>query len=486
MADFHPDQIRAAIINSGGSVKAAASSLGMSRYALYRLMKAQRIDADLIRAELAMGISAPEEGGGAVEQKKIVEVVKEVPPADYVALETKVRRLQDQHARRERDWKEMSRQANIGDRIMDAIAPRLQEIQIPTVRKPKIATGDRSPVTLMAPLSDIHWGKVFFEAQTGGLNAYGPEIAARRLQHVVDVIGAWKKNYEAQGRPVERLVVPMIGDNFNGNLHPEDEDNYADSLVQCIDVSLVLAQMIAEMAHWFPRIDIVAPAGDNHTRLTKKSATSAKAFGTTLNTVMMTSIAMLLRGIKHVKVHMDISHQTYFNIYGKTYGACHGNMLKGGGGSLGIPAYGMRRHHDGSIAETVILAKRHARELKFEKDTPLEERLSRMYSILEGIVDFSLVGHFHTRQVLEFTTGALYLLPSAMGPDPYARDALRKPGSMARQMLFAIHPKLDIIGEHEIRLNQFMDHSATSRYKWGVIDNGGDAASLMNEWEDLQ
>lgn len=465
----------------GGNITAAGKALGVSERAVRYAIDKHDIDIDVIRA---VGPTTFADGEQVVTREKVV--VKEVPPADYVALETKVRRLEDKASRRERDWKEMTRQADLAQRLSDAVAPHMERIQLPSVKAPKLAPGDKSPITLQQVISDVHWGKVFHAPMINGLNAYGPEIAARRMQHVVDVVGAWKENYEAQGRPVERLVLPLIGDNFNGNLHPEDEDNYADTLIQCIDVSLVLAQMIAEMAHWFPRIDIVAPAGDNHTRLTKKSATSAKAFGTTLNTMMLTNISLLLRGIKHVHVHMDISHQTYYNIYGRTWGACHGNMLKGGGGSLGIPAYGMRRHHDGSIAETVILAKRQARELQFAESTPMEERLQQMYGLLEGIVDYSLVGHFHTRQVLEFTTGALFLMPSAMGPDPYARDALRKPGSMARQMLFAIHPKLDIIGEHEIRLNQFMSHDEKSRYDWGVLERGGDAAAIMDEWEAKQ
>lgn len=474
--------VEAALTHTGGNITGAGRMLGASERQVRFAIGKYGID---IRPYREAGPRPLEEGARITEH--VIEVEREVDPAEMVALETKVRRLQDQSTRRERDWKEMTRQADLAQRLSDTITPHMERLQLPAVKAPKLERGDRSSITLQQVLSDLHWGKEFTAPMIGGLNAFNPNIAARRMQHVVDVIGEWREDFLRQGRPVERLVLPIIGDMFNGELHPEDEDNYAPILVQGTDCSLVVAQMIAELAHWFPRIDIIAPAGDNHTRLTKKSATSAKAFGTTVNTMFIQNISLLLRGIKHVHVHMDISHQTFYRIYDETWGACHGNMLKGGGGQLGIPAYGMLRHHNGAIAERVLLAKRATKELRLNDTMTTEERLEAMFDLLEGIVDHNLIGHFHTRQILEFTTGDVRLSPSAMGTDPYARDALRKPGGGARQIAQAIHPKHGIIGDYVTNLDQFRDPECTSRYHWGVMDGGvADAAVLMDEWEARQ
>jgi hypothetical protein len=154
----------------------------------------------------------------------------------------------------------------------------------------------------------------------------------------------------------------------------------------------------------------------------------------------------------------------------------------GGGGSLGIPAYGMAREHHGNLAETVIMAKRQSAELRLDQSMGDEERLQKLQGLLDGIVDHTIIGHFHTRAVLEFAHGDLSVEPSAMGTDPYARDALRR-FSPPRQMLRAIHPTHDVIGEHVIHLGEHKDPTAQSRFHWGVEDrDNANPAEMMAEW----
>lgn len=393
---------------------------------------------------------------------------------------------------RERDkaWKRMEERADITGRILDTIVPYMEAAKVPQVRKVQPKKLPKRPVTFVTPLNDLHWGKLVDKNTLNMLNEYGPNVAALRIQHWVDTVISWAASYEDMGHEVERIVLPLLGDIVNGELHPEDEDNYAPSIVQTIDCSLVLAQAIYEIAAALPhtQIDLIAPAGDNHTRLTKKSATSAKAFGTTLNTVLCTNIGILTGPLENVTLSMDVSHQTFFRVYDKTFGACHGNMLRGGGGQLGIPAYGMRRHHDGAIAETVVLAKRQVRDLRLTQNMTVDDRLKALYGAVEGIVDKSLVAHFHTHQKLEFTTGDLTVLPALMGPDPYARDALRKPASLARQLIMVQHPEHGDLSEHVVHLNHIMDESDTSsRYTWGAMGSSTfDPYGMMKSWREEQ
>lgn len=466
----------------GGIITQAASALGVGEKQLRHRIRLMHIDLASYRKA---GLRLPGVGEGPdLVQQTVVERV--VEPQEMVQMQTKVVRLQERDRQREQIHKELMAQANVAHRIERLVSPYMQALQLPAVKAPKLDKREGSAITLQLTLNDIHWGKCFDLGVMRDLNAYNPNIAARRLQKVVDTTIAWIENYREMGHPVEKLIIPAIGDNVNGNLHPEDEDNYADIMVQAVDMSLVMGQIGWELAAHVPEVVWVWPAGDNHSRLTKKSATSAKAIGTTVNTMLATSTALLLAQSPHVKMLIDRSHHTFFSVYGRTHGVAHGNLLMGGGGSLGIPAYGMAREHHGNLAETVIMAKRQHAELKLAQGMTEAERLEKLQGLLDGIVDHTFIGHFHTRAVLEFAHGDLAVEPSAMGPDPYARDALRRFGT-PRQMLRAIHPKHDIIGEHVIHLGEHKDVNATSRYHWGILDrDNANPAEMMQEWHDAR
>lgn len=465
----------------GGSVAGASRSMNVPESTLRSHVARYGIDLEAIKAGVAIDPPDPMTTTERVINR-YVDVERVVDPHEIVDLQSRVARLQERDKYRERIHKELTDQANIAHRIEKAVGPYMRSLQLPKVQAPIIDRKASEPITLQLTLNDIHWGKVFDGAVLRGLNAYNPNIAARRLQKVVDVTLRWIENYESMGHPVEKLIIPAIGDNVNGNLHPEDEDNYADIMVQAVDMALVMGQIGWELAHYVPEIVWVWPAGDNHSRLTKKSATSAKAMGTTVNTSLATSVSLLLAQLDHVKVLIDRSHHTFFTVYGRTHGVAHGNLLMGGGGQLGIPAYGMAREHHGNLAETVILAKTQNADLRLTEGLTVSERMNRLQELLDGIVDHTFIGHFHTRASLEFAYGDLAVEPSAMGTDPYARDALRR-FSPARQMLRAIHPKHDIIGEHVLHLNEFKDPNVQSRYHWGIEDQANaNPAEMMSEW----
>ena len=464
----------------GGNVMWTVRALNMTEHAVRAMIRDHKIDLDAIRDAGPQLELNPIDVQKTVVMEQVVE--REGDPREIIEAQTKVARLEERDRSRERVHKELLKDANVAHRIEKVVAPYMKALQLPRVTAPEIDRSIGKPITLQLTLNDIHWGKVFDGATLRGLNAYNPNIAARRLQKVVDTTVKWIKNYEEMGHPIEHLIIPAIGDNVNGNLHPEDEDNYADIMVQAIDMALVMGQIGWELAHYVPKITWVWPAGDNHSRLTKKSATSAKAMGTTVNTMLATSVALLLRQQEHVKVLIDRSHHTFYNVYGRTWGAAHGNLLAGGGGQLGIPAYGMAREHHGNLAETVIMAKRSSQELRLDANMSDSERLMKLQGMLEGIVDHTIIGHFHTRAFLEFAHGDLSVEPSAMGTDPYARDALRR-FSPPRQMLRAIHPTHDVIGEHVIQLGEHKDPLATSRFHWGVEDRANaNPAEMMDEW----
>jgi hypothetical protein len=98
--------------------------------------------------------------------------------------------------------------------------------------------------------------------------------------------------------------------------------------------------------------------------------------------------------VEHIDMQIHPSYQVFFSVKGWEWSACHGHSVKGGGGSLWIPAYGVIRHHNGNVAKSVALAKALSR-----KDNVTYEELIEAIS---GIVDHSLVGHFHNKLDMGF------------------------------------------------------------------------------------
>lgn len=377
---------------------------------------------------------------------------------------------------------DLTKRANLVEGVKKQISPYLEALTLPAVAQPALPEGEGNPISLMVSLNDWHWGKKFDAAMMKGLNAFNPNIAAARAQLVTDVVLRWANNYANMGNPVETLYVVLNGDMANGNLHPEDESNYAGTMVQILDCSLVLAQILTEWSWFFPNIVVIKPSGDNHLRTTHRSVTSAKAYETGLDTLMAHTISALTRGTKHIEYRFDKAHQTLLNIYGRTWAICHGNLIKGGGGQLGIPAYGMARHQRGNLAETVAMAKRTMQTLEFDEKLPMEQKLDKLMGALEGLVDHTLLAHFHSRQVLEMAHGEVFIAPTLMGSDPYAKDIIRAGAGVARQMMWALHPEQDIIGEHFVNLQHIMDPESTSRYHWGALDLMQDIGSMMDDW----
>ena len=470
MLEITKEELEKLLRHHKGNLTQTAANLGIARSTLTGHVERKGIDIEAIKRETE---------DAKPEDVRIEKVEVEVTPQQIVQAEGRAARAEQKAARMQKTWKELVRRADMTDQMIQSITPLLSDIRLPAIEPPSVDPRERSPITLKPVANDWHCGKVFDSDMINGINAYSPNIMARRVQKYSDVIAAWVSNYQNMGHTVERIIVPAIGDLVNGELHPEDESNYAGPMTQVVDLSLVFAQFIWEIAHLVPKLDIIWPAGDNHSRLTRYSATSAKAYQTTLNTVIGHMVSLMLAEVKHVNIHVAHQHQVYYQVYDKTWGACHGNMLKGGGGQLGIPAYGMRRHHDGNIATSVILAKQTMKELSLEKNMSVDDRMTAMYDALSGLVDHTLIGHFHQRSVLEFAHGDVHVMPALMGSDPFAVDALRKPGSAPRQVMYACHPRHDIIGEHVVEMSEFKDLNVSSRYNWGISDTSIDNMNEM-------
>ena len=376
-------------------------------------------------------------------------------------------RIKDENRRLKAEVNALATGSNKVDAITNYINASLENVakSFTSIKKPRTKKGKHGPIEHVLALSDWHWGDMVWPERVNNINAFSPKVAAQRVERCVDTTIALAKHHESAGNPVDQLTVVINGDQFSGmhNIHPDDADEEGRVVGQMTDCALVTAQAIWELAHYYPNVRVICPAGDNHTRSTRKNVTSATAFDQSWSTAYYQIIDALLMNVKHVDVQIYTSYQVFFSVKGWEWSACHGHSIKGGGGIAGVPAAGIIRHHNGNVAKSVALAKM----LSKTENVTYEE----LISAIAGIVDHSLVGHFHNKLDMEGMSGEIHITPSLKGHDPFCGDILGKIGKSG-QVLFCVHEKNDIMCHHPIRLDRFRDMDYESRYQWGVAQDG--------------
>lgn len=406
--------------------------------------------------------------------KRVQEATREATPAELAKAEQRVIKAQENARKFRQIAGELARDTNIIEEVGEILRPIVEDFQFPELDTPQHLAGKTDdPFTLLLSLNDIHFGDIVDPKRINGINAYSPNIAARRIEHVVDMTKVWAHNYRQIGE-VDELVVLLNGDNFSGmhQIHPDEAVEYARVGKQAMDSALLLSQAIWELSHFFPKVRVIAPAGDNHTRSTRRNATSSVAIETSWSSLHHEMIASLLGNVPHVDFNFAASYQVFFDVKGHTWAAAHGHMLKGGGGQLGIPAYALKRLHDATASKGVIMAK----NLDHSQFETVEDATKQ----ITGIVKHTIIGHFHQQFFAQFNGGDVRIAPSLKGSDSFSNDVLAK-YSPAAQSLFAIHPEHDVVGDHTINVQHIREDGDT-RYLWGALEGDSTAAQIMREW----
>lgn len=406
--------------------------------------------------------------------QRVAEATREATPQELAKAEQRIIKAEQKALKFRQIAGELARDTNIIEEVGDLLRPLVQNFQFPELETPTHLEGKTDdPFTLLLSLNDIHFGDIVDPTRINNINAYSPNIAARRLEHVVDMTKVWAHNYRQIGE-VDELVVLLNGDNFSGmhQIHPDEAVEYARVGKQAMDSALLIAQAVWELSHFFPKVRVIAPAGDNHTRSTRRNATSSVAIETSWSSLHHEMIASLLGNVKHIDFNFGASYQVFFDVKGHTWAAAHGHMLKGGGGQLGIPAYALKRLHDATVSKGVIMAK--------NLDPTEFDSVEEAAGVITGIAKHTIIGHFHQQFYAQFNGGDVRIAPSLKGSDSFTNDVLAK-YSPAAQSLFAIHPEHDVIADHTINVQHIVSEGET-RFQWGALEGGQTAAQIMREW----
>lgn len=389
-------------------------------------------------------------------------------------LRQKNLQLSEENRALKKELKILDKNSNVIGAISDSILPYVQGLQLPKMKKPPLIKGSGKGISQLLSLNDWHYGDIVRPEQVNGLNSYSTNIACRRVEKVVNATIRLGHDHATTGNPVEELVVVLNGDQFSGmhNIHPDDALEDGRIARQLVDCALLTAQAIWELAAHYSKVRVVCPAGDNHTRSTRRTPTSATALEQSWSSPYHEIISLMLMQLEHVTMEIHPSYQAFFRIQGWEWSACHGHGIKGGGGNLGFPAYGVSKHHAGNLAKTVMLAKM----LKQKKDATFDD----FVAALSGIVDHTLVGHFHTKLTFEHLGGEVHISPSLKGHDTFTGDILSKVGKSG-QTLWCIHPKNDIMCTHPINTQTIVDEGDT-RYMTGALTGLQTSGEIWQRW----
>jgi hypothetical protein len=377
-------------------------------------------------------------------------------PAEIARMRRDLERKEAELRGLRAEVKHLAKHENMLEDIRDMIAPAITALELPPPKPlPARTRRRRKPLTLVWHATDLHWGEIVESRTINDVNAYSPQIAAKRLEHTVDTIMRLADNYEAE-HGVDEIVLVQNGDGIGGSIHPDSAEYYARAAKQVVDLSMVLAQVIHELASRFKKVRYLGTVG-NHPRTTHRMPTGSARMETSWETLIHEMTAALTTRLRNVEFSIAQGYTLDAYIGPSRWAFSHGDATKGGGGQLGVPAYGLKRQHDANREWSLVLAE-------------LTEQT------IQSVVKHTRVGHFHTYMAWQAGAADIVLCPSQKGVDPFVKDALGK-YSPPQTLVEVVHPEHDVIAHHPINLRHIT--SGTSRYVWGALETDQPAAKLM-------
>lgn len=374
-------------------------------------------------------VKAASEAAGFDESKgrRWVKVAAERNLTAAAPALTKEQKLELANAALRRDLKAAQKEADSAERIRTEIynlASRTPEPPAWLAAEEHKASSPGMPCTIW---SDWHYGETVRPEEVGGANTFNAEVAAARIQRLVDKtvdlafnhMGSAKKTYPG-------IVVMLGGDMLSGDIHEELFATNDRTTQQCInDLTDLLASALERVADAFGRVFVPCVVG-NHGRASRKPRMKGRVY-TSHEWNIYCSLERHFRKDKRVQFLIPGESDAYFKVYGHRFLLTHGDSLgvKGGDGIIGSLGPIMR----GS--------------LKVGKS---EAQIGREF-------DTVVMGHWHQALWLPgvIVNGAL------KGYDEYARLAIRAPFSLPSQQLWFVHPKHGITARWEVLLDERPD-----------------------------
>lgn len=338
--------------------------------------------------------------GRPKEEKESCDPIEIRRLKDRVRMETAARQTAERHASKEQT-------------IREAIFRLAEEpLEPPDWNFVTFTKGkDKRGEVLLLMLSDLHFGEVIDREQMGGVNSFNEKIARNRLERLFQTV-VKLGSIHWSGLPPAAIYVLLMGDLTSGEIHLELERT--NDLLSIPAVRVASTAIIAGLnllLERFPKIPIhVISVAGNHGRLTRKPEAKRFALDSydTLTAWIIESY-FSAKDEKRISFSAPASGDALINVYGWQFLVTHGDRIgsRGGQGFVG-PAATISRGFQKVLMD---------------------------YAAQGIIIDFILIGHFHSSCELPqgFANGCL------PGPSEYSKSGRMRP-EPASQWLLTVHP----------------------------------------------
>jgi len=330
--------------------------------------------------------------------------------ADHIV----VRRLKDKLAMAETRAAKAERTSISSEAIREGILGLAATPLEPQPWRPSKGDKKGQKEALVLMVSDVHMGETIDKNQMGGRNTFDKKICGKRLERLFQ--GVVKMGtVHWSGPPPGVIYVILGGDLISGEIHEElakSNDLLAIPAVRELATHIISGLELL-LESFDCEIRVVSVPG-NHGRTTRKPESKGFVLNSydTLVAWLVESWFMA-KGTKRISFAAPASGDALINICGWNFLFTHGDRIgsRGGMGMVGPAA---------TIARGM-------------------QRLIQDYASEQIVIDYIMVGHFHSSMELEqgFANGSL------SGPSEYSRSG-RMRSSPPSQWLVSVHPEYGV------------------------------------------
>jgi hypothetical protein len=300
---------------------------------------------------------------------------------------------------------------------------------IRSVRKP---SGQPQSAVLM--FSDTHIGKTTSPDQTLSFGNYNFSMFLARLKYLEEAVISISEHHVTTHVP--ELVIAMLGDMLDGTLAHSNEAGQLDPIFnQFYCGAHAIAQFFRNLAPHFPKIRIYDVVG-NHSRFQNQKHMPTRNRYSNFDKFLYALVRELIRDIKNIEWKLDAQPYQLFEVQGFTFFTAHGDTLRGGDKTLGVP-----NHAVGRLVSTATQMLN-----KYNRKAP----------------NYYLVGHLHRDIVLPHATGSFLVNGGFPGVDEFGLSEMFTPAD-ASQKFFFIHSVYGKTATYDISL-KFAEPTQKSPY----------------------
>lgn len=305
---------------------------------------------------------------------------------------------------------------------IESLAERVFKGKVQPLAKTK-AKKSKIERTVNVILSDLHIGSDVSKEETGYQN-FGKVEEARRAASLVKQICSYKEQY----RESSKLVVHLIGDIIQGQLHdPRDGAVQAEQFSRALHI---LSQMIAHFAASFPEVDIWCATG-NHGRNTARHFNRAvHQKWDSIETEIYVSLMFACSSLSNVKFHIPKTPYCKVPVFGHKFFTTHGDtVLK--------PGYPGKAIQIGS----------------------LEQQINKINASLPDADEYAIfaVGHVHTPSITFLNNGKVMITNGCMVPVDQFSVSIGEMESQCGQWIWESTPKHPVGDQRLIKVGKADD-----------------------------